>query len=766
MAKKKTEPKTVHRPADPNVMGLRGTVVEQPITRTLDENYMPYAMSVIVSRAIPEIDGFKPSHRKLLYTMYKMGLLTGGRTKSANIVGQTMRLNPHGDQAIYETMVRLAKGNESLLHPFVDSKGNFGKVYSRDMAYAASRYTEAKLASICAELFRDIDQDTVDFVDNYDGSMQEPSLLPTTFPNVLVSANQGIAVGMASQICGFNLGEVCDTTVALLKNPDHDIASTLLAPDFPTGGQIICDPAELRELYHVDESLSEREARLIVGVRYELHSRDSYTFAEDVSTEVLSLITDGRYEGVTIRTASARVYNTALAAHILGTIGPIWQEEWSSNEDTGYVGYADKGYSMNDLVGKDGVEKAFESYLRGTDGRRLITTDETGKITGELYTREPQPGGTVALTLDIDLQADVEAALAETISGMIDKDSNERGGAAAVVSVGTGEVLALASYPTYDLSTFNEDYDELVNDQRLPMFNRATQGIYAPGSTFKMVTAVAALESGIITPSSIIQDRGIYTYYKDPQPMCWIYSQTGSTHGRINVSQAITDSCNYFFYEVGRLTGIRTLDSYASQFGLGQSTGIEIGDSSGVLASPEWAESHDQEWTDGQTITAAIGQSYNLFTPLQLANYVATLVGGGDHYQAHLLKNVKAYDNSRLLYMYDDNPINTVEMSDTTLSAVTRGMHELTVSGSVAYAFENCVVSAGAKTGSAQVGTDIANGVFVAYAPYEKPEIAVAIVIEKGGSGAALANTAVEIINSWFSRAQDGTAIGENTLLK
>ena len=249
MAKKKTEEKTVHRPADPNVMGLRGAVVEQPITRTLDENYMPYAMSVIVSRAIPEIDGFKPSHRKLLYTMYKMGLLTGSRTKSANIVGQTMRLNPHGDQAIYETMVRLAKGNESLLHPFVDSKGNFGKVYSRDMAYAASRYTEAKLAPICAELFRDLDCDAVDFVDNYDNTMKEPSLLPTTYPNVLVSANQGIAVGMASQICGFNLGEVCDATIACLKNPDHDIASTLLAPDFPTGGQIICDSDELRSIY-------------------------------------------------------------------------------------------------------------------------------------------------------------------------------------------------------------------------------------------------------------------------------------------------------------------------------------------------------------------------------------------------------------------------------------------------------------------------------------------------------------------------------------
>lgn len=531
-----------------------------------------------------------------------------------------------------------------------------------------------------------------------------------------------------------------------------------------SGRQLI---AEMRELYHIDESLSEKDARLVIGVRYELHSRDSYTFAEDVSSEVLSLITDGRYEGVSIHTASARVYNTTLAAHILGTIGPIWQEEWSSNEKTGYVGYADKGYSMNDLVGKAGVEKAFEEYLRGTDGRRLITTDEDGKLTGELYTREPQPGGTVALTLDIDLQADVERALAETITGMIDEDSNERGGAAAVVSVGSGEVLALASYPTYDLSTFNEDYDELVADERLPMFNRATQGIYAPGSTFKMCTAVAALESGIITPSSIIQDRGIYTYYRDPQPMCWVYRQGGSTHGRINVTQAITESCNYFFYEVGRLTGIRTLDSYASQFGLGQSTGIEIGDSSGVLASPEWADSHNQEWTDGQTITAAIGQSYNLFTPLQLANYIATLVGGGEHYQAHLLKNVKEYDNSRLLYVYDDAPLNTVEMSDSTTEAVTKGMHELTVSGGVAFAFRDCVVSAGAKTGSAQVGTDIANGVFVAYAPYEDPEIAVAIVIEKGGSGAALATTAVEIINSWFSHTQDDSAaMGENTLLK
>ena len=247
MAKKKTQEKKNYN--NPNVVGLRAEVLEQPITETLETNYMPYAMSVILSRAIPEIDGFKPSHRKLLYTMFKMGLLTGGRTKSANIVGQTMKLNPHGDAAIYETMVRLSAGYQALLMPFVDSKGNFGKVYSRDMSYAASRYTEAKLSGICSEVFRDIDKDTVDFLDNYDGSMKEPCLLPTAFPNVLVSANMGIAVGMASQICGFNLGEVCETTINYLRDPEHDLLSTMPAPDFPTGGEIVYDRAAMENIY-------------------------------------------------------------------------------------------------------------------------------------------------------------------------------------------------------------------------------------------------------------------------------------------------------------------------------------------------------------------------------------------------------------------------------------------------------------------------------------------------------------------------------------
>ena len=534
----------------------------------------------------------------------------------------------------------------------------------------------------------------------------------------------------------------------------------------PTDGGSAEVLAAMRKLYKVDDSYTDAQARLIVGVRYELDGRSSYTFAEDVSTELLGRITDGKYRGVTIKTAAARVYNTKLAAHILGTVGAIWQEEWRSDESTGYVGYADKGYNMNDLVGKDGVEKAFEEYLHGKDGKRLITTDENGKITGELYTREPQPGGTVALTIDIDLQQVVEDTLASTIQGMIDKDSNERGGAAAVIQVGTGEVLAMASYPTYDLETFNQDYDELVKDERLPMFNRATQGVYAPGSTFKLCTSVAALEEGIITPSTIIEDKGIYTYYVDPQPMCWIWRQAHTTHGRINVSQAIVDSCNYFYYEVGRLTGIKKLDEYATAFGLGQSTGIEIGDVSGVLASPEWAEAHDREWTDGQTITAAIGQSYNLFTPLQLANYVATLVSGGEHYEAHLLKNVKSYDNSRVIDVYGKGPLNDLNISDSTMAAVTKGMHDLTYD-SLRSAFSRCVVEAGAKTGSAQVGTDIANGTFVAYAPYDDPEIAIAIVVEKGGSGSLLANAAVDIINAWFTRDGTGaTAAGEDTLMR
>ena len=297
MPKKKKTDDNKHKVDASNVIGLHAAVVEQPITDTLETNYMPYAMSVIVSRAIPEIDGFKPSHRKLLYTMYKMGLLTGARTKSANIVGQTMRLNPHGDAAIYDTMVRLSRGYGALLTPFVDSKGNFGKVYSRDMAWAAPRYTEAKLTPICAELFRDIDSDTVDFVDNYDNTMKETALLPTTFPNILVSANSGIAVGMASQFCGFNLKEVCDTTIAYLKNPDCDLMETLLAPDFPTGGELIFDRNTIREIYETGRG----SVRVRAKYRYvkeenliEIYEIPYSTTVEAILDKVAELIKAGR----------------------------------------------------------------------------------------------------------------------------------------------------------------------------------------------------------------------------------------------------------------------------------------------------------------------------------------------------------------------------------------------------------------------------------------------------------------------------------------
>ena len=501
-------------------------------------------------------------------------------------------------------------------------------------------------------------------------------------------------------------------------------------------------------------------------MRYELDLRpivnrssylSPYLLAQDIGVEVISILTDGRYAGAVVGTQAVRQYHTDAAAHVLGRTGAISPDELDS--------YLAQGYSMDDQVGLSGAERAFESYLRGEDGKRAITTNEEGRITAELYTKEPQPGGNVSLTIDIDFQAQVEEILAQAVAEMNAEDENDaRGAAAAVVQVGTGDILALASYPTFSLT----DYDPVANSQNPgnPAFNRAIQGAYPPGSTFKLVTAVAALESGAITPETEIRTRGVYTFYNDYQPKCWIYRQYGGTHGTINVSEAIRESCNYFFYEVGRLVGIETLDQYAAAFGLGQPTGIELGERTGVLAGPEYSQSQGQIWYDGSTLQAAIGQSDNLASPLQLANYIATLVGGGDRYPAHLLKSVKSYDNTTLEVLYDEEPLNTVEMSESTLEAVKKGMGELVRTGSVSAYFRSCVVSAGAKTGSAQTGDTVANGVFVCFAPFEDPEIAVAVVIEKGGSGSALASSAVSILNAWFGAGETASAVvSENTLL-
>ena len=527
----------------------------------------------------------------------------------------------------------------------------------------------------------------------------------------------------------------------------------------------------LLEEYNLSESYSAQQARLIAGFRYELDiaalSDSAYVPVSDASVQLISQVVDGRFDGVSIGTASARVYNTPYAAHILGYIGPIYHEEWVGDAENGIVSYRDLGYSMNDLVGKSGVEKAFEQYLHGSDGLKLVTTDNEGKVTGEFYMTDPQPGNTVALTIDIDLQEATEKSLARVIGAMEDADGRVHGGAAVVMGVGSGEVLAMASYPTYDLSRLDEIYNDLVQDSKgTPLFNRATDGTYAPGSTFKPLTAVAALETGIIKPSTTIFTRGIYDYYSSPQPACWIYNRYRGTHGFMNVTSAITVSCNYFFYEVGRLTGIDVLESYARQFGFGQSTGIEIGDSAGILASPDTAEAVGDVWTDGQTLTAAIGQSYNLFTPLQLANYTATLAGGGEHYQAHLLKNVKTYDNISLIYAADSEPINTVEMSASTQKAVLQGKRNL-ITTTLAPYFTDCPVSVGAKTGTAEIGGGDVNGVFIAFAPYDDPQIAVAVAIEKAQAGSDLAPIAADIISAYFSREEIGTVVlGENTLIQ
>ena len=537
----------------------------------------------------------------------------------------------------------------------------------------------------------------------------------------------------------------------------------------------------MREDFDLDEDLSDEEARLVLGVLYELELRklvniDSYVFARDISVELISVLNDGGFAGVSIGRESSRVYNTDYAAHILGRVGKFsdtaerdalnapYNAAREAGEDTSGYHY----YQMDDVVGRDGVEQAFESYLCGLEGRRLIYTNEEGKITGEVYSQDPEPGKTVVLTIDIDFQTEVEEALKEAVLAMNAADGLEtRGAAAAVVSVKDSDVLALATDPTYSQRTYQEDFAANMEDPGHPFVNRALDGTYAPGSTIKPATAVAGIGSGVITTSSTIRCLGRYMYYYIPNspasytPACWLYNQSGGSHGPLSVSQAIYHSCHYFFYEVGRLVGISALDEYYTAFGLGQPTGIEIPERTGTLAGPAYSASQGQPWYDGNTLQAAIGQSDNTFTPLQLANYIATLVRGGDRYAAHLLKSVRSYDDREVLYTYEPEVLSTVEMDEGTLEAVKKGMYDLaTKNASVSRYFNNCVVTAGAKTGSAQTGAvNVTNGVFVCFAPYEDPEIAVAVVIEKGGSGAALASTAVEIVNAYFSDGDMGAVL-------
>ncbi len=519
----------------------------------------------------------------------------------------------------------------------------------------------------------------------------------------------------------------------------------------------------LREEFGVDETLDQREQRDLIGLRYSLATAKldgdgTFLFASGVDVSLIALLKDGDYSGVRVGTSSVREYQTDAAAHILGRVGKI--QKWEEYKDKG-------GYEWNDLVGLDGVEYAFEDYLRGKDGKRVVTTNADGKVISELYSVEPEPGENVALTIDIDFQEQVEAILADATNTMTEADGIPRGAAAAVVQIGTGEVLSLASYPTFSLKTFNRDFAALNSDPMRPMYNRATMGTYAPGSTFKPAVAVAALESGTITPETMIRDLGAYHYY-DMVYNCWIYSTNGGTHGLINVTDAITVSCNYFFYETGKQLGIAAIDRYAAAFGLGEPSGIEIPEALGTMTSPDYVNSlKDQRWTDGLTLQASIGQAYDLFTPLQIANYVATLADGGTRYNAHLLKDVSAYDSAVPTYVYNEPAAEQIAIAEENLDAVLSGMRKLVTSGSVRAAFSRCVVDAAAKTGTAQTGGrgTKSNGVFIAFAPFDNPQIALALVIEKGGSGGALANAAVDILNAYFSAAEPDIT-GENSLLK
>ena len=547
-----------------------------------------------------------------------------------------------------------------------------------------------------------------------------------------------------------------DLKIVPSDTPSEDITAKLLE----NLGLSAHDMIELlREKYAIPAVFSLNEARAVIGVQYELSVRQlvnttAYTMVTDIDTTLISLLNDGDYAGAKITSSSVREYRTDAAPHILGTVTPIWAEE--------YAELKSQGYGYNDHIGRSGVEAAFESYLKGKDGRRIVSTNADGKITGEYYEREPQPGNTVELTIDLNLQQAVEKALAETVTAMIEEDGDTtRGAGASVIKVGTGEVLALASFPDYDLETYNRDYTQLISDPGKPLFNRATMGTYAPGSTFKPLTAVAALMEGIITPYQKLKTTGSWVYPGDENSHanCWLYNSTRGNHGRINVSEAITVSCNYFFAEMGYYLGLETLNEYAKAFGLGEHTGIEIGDEEGNLTQNRIGEN--------QAPWAAFGQASYLFSPLQLSNYIATLVSGGKHCEAHLLKAVKAYDNSQVLVTGNTEPKNTIDISEDALIAVKEGMRDLT-RGTLSPYFSQCVVDAGAKTGTAQINSTTKNtGVFVCFAPYDDPEIALSIVIEKGGSGSALASTAVNILNAYFTADEIGTAvIGEHQLIQ
>ena len=551
-----------------------------------------------------------------------------------------------------------------------------------------------------------------------------------------------------------------------MKWIDDPTADGAQGAPLPTAEELL---EKMRESFQLE--LEGADMRAVAGVLYELYYRSMvnswppYVFAEGVDIDFISKVKEQGLSGVEIEAATVRTYSTEYAAHLLGRVGAI--ENWDAYKDLDLDGDGTPDYEMDDTVGKEGAELAFESYLRGTAGVREVERNTSGKVVSEKWTTAPQPGDNVVLTIDIDLQKQVEDILSQAIPQLASEDTE--GAACVVMDVNRAEVLASASYPSYHLATYSADLAENSADPLKPFLNRAFQGVYAPGSTFKMVTAVAGLESGIIEPDTEIMDTGVYTYYQDDGPQCWYWRQYRRKHGLVNVSEALEVSCNVFFFDVGRRVGIQGLQEFAAKFGLGEPTGIELYEETGVMAGPEYTQSMGQTWYEGSTLSVAIGQESSQFTPLQLANYIATLVNGGTRYSAHLLKEVKSSDFSQVLYTYEPEVLDSIDIQPENLDAVKAGMLALTTGkGSLARYFQDLPVQVGAKTGSAQVNAETeSNAVFVCFAPYDDPQIAISLGVEKGGSGSTLASIAADILRYYFSAEESREeTLTENTLIR
>ena len=508
------------------------------------------------------------------------------------------------------------------------------------------------------------------------------------------------------------------------------------------------------------ESPRQRD-RELAGVLYDLYLRryeinyNTYVFARDVDIAFITKVKERGLGGVHIVTTTARKYGTHYAAHVLGYTGAITAETWAQ--------YQDLGYPMNATVGQDGVELAFEDRLHGVSGTRLMELDEDGNIISQEWQQEPEPGENVVLTLDIALQSTAEDLLAMFAARQEDPQPM----AAAVVDM-TGGVLALASYPGYDMTTFWEDYVELATDEeRNPLYNRATKGLYAPGSTFKPLVATAALETGAITPTERLECTGTYMFYEPSYtPHCWVYP---GAHGVETVTKAITDSCNYFFFDTGRRTTISVINEYARRFGLGEYTGIELAEEKGTRAGPETSQAAGQQWFDGDTLSASIGQGNNRYTPLQLANYIATLVNGGNHYRCHLLKEYKSNDYSGVTEAFEPVLLDHIDIQPQNLAAIKQGMYDMTQYADILQFFGSLPVEVGAKTGTAETSSFAAstNAIFVCFAPYDDPQVALCIVAEGSDSSRPLAELAAGILAQYFSTDSSlSTVTGENTLLR